>query len=96
LWNEATIVNEPVDSNNHLKDVVEQSLAVLGDGQRCAGTKPQAQTSLRSALPLHVDRANLQKRALTDAATALAALWKISKPRRVKLPPRVQFSRSTT
>jgi hypothetical protein len=88
-------VNEPVDSNNHLKDVVEQSLAVLGDGQASAGTKPQAQTSLRSALPLHVDPANLQKRALTDAATALATLWKISKPRRVKIPPRVQFSRST-
>lgn len=89
-------MNEPVDSNDHLKDVVEQSLAVLGDGQRSGGTKPQAHTSLRSALPLHVDRANLQKRALTDAATALAALWKISKPRRVKLPPRVQLSRSTT
>jgi hypothetical protein len=88
-------VTEPVDPDNHLKDVIEQSLAVLGDGQRSAGTQPQAQTSLRSALPLHVDPANLQKRALTDAATALAALWKISKPRRVKIPPRVQFSRST-
>jgi hypothetical protein len=89
-------VNEPALSKTHLKDVVEQSLAVLGDGQTSAGSKPVPQTTLRSALPLHVHPANLQKRALTDAATALAALWNISKPRRIKLPPRVQLSRSTT
>jgi hypothetical protein len=89
-------VNQPAASKSHLKDVVEQSLAVLGDGQNPAGASVQAQAPLRSALPLHVDPANLQKRALTDAATALAALWNISKPRRIKLPPRVQLSRSTT
>jgi hypothetical protein len=89
-------VNQTAPSKTHLKDVVEQSLAVLGDGQATAGTKPAPQPALRSALPLHVDPANLQKRALTDAATALAALWNISKPRRIKLPPRVQLSRSTT
>lgn len=89
-------MNEPATSKTHLKDVVDQSLAVLGDGQQSSGTKATAQASPRNALPLHVHPANLQKRALTDAATALAALWNISKPRRIKLPPRVQFSRSTT
>ena len=90
-------MNEQLDSKSHLKNVVDQSLAVLGADKNSAVVKPQGHELLRSALPLHVDPANLQKRALSDAATALAALWKVSKPRRTRMPARVvQYSRSTT
>ena len=45
----------------------------------------------RALLPLHIDDDNFQKRALDNAAKALAALWKISGPERPKLPGRAMF-----
>jgi hypothetical protein len=67
-------VESDIDSTEHLKEIFDQSLAVLCE------TK---EVSPRS-LPLHIRAADLQKRALTDAAKALTMLWKISEPRRVR------------
>jgi len=69
------------DLNNtaHLKNVYEQSLAMLSDFK-------QNSKGLRSAVPLHIDAASLQKRALDDAAKALATLWKVPSPGRLNSP----------
>lgn len=79
--------NEKSGSTTHLKDIFDQSLALLCEGASSRRVR-------RSSLPLHIDAASLQKRALSDAADALAALWKISKTRPPKLQSRViQYSR---
>ena len=67
-------VKSDSDSTEHLKGIFDHSLAVLCE------TK---EVSPRS-LPLHISAADLQKRALTDAAKALTMLWKISEQRRVR------------
>jgi hypothetical protein len=67
-------VKSDIDSTEHLKGIFDHSLAVLCEGK---------EVSPRS-LPLHISAADLQKRALTDAAKALTMLWKISEPRRVR------------
>jgi hypothetical protein len=69
-----------LNNTAHLKDVYEQSLAMLSD------FKQNAKTSRRSAVPLHIDAASLQKRALDDAAKALATLWKVPLPGRLNSP----------
>jgi hypothetical protein len=66
----ATDANSAAD----LQGIFDHSLAVLCDSK---------EVSPRS-LPIHISAAELQKRALTDAAKALTMLWKISEPRRVK------------
>jgi hypothetical protein len=68
------------DSKNRLKNVLEQSLAVMCDAGSAAGDKVKIGSPQRSSLPLHMDAAYLQKGAMADAAKALATLWKISKP----------------
>jgi hypothetical protein len=74
-------------STNHLKSIFDESLAMLSDGED--SVRPR-----RSSLPLRIDMINLRKRALSDAADALAALWKISAPRSAKLPSRdLQYGR---
>jgi hypothetical protein len=74
-------------SANYLKKVFDQSLAILSEG---AGSV-QAR---RRSVPLRIDAVNLQKRALSDAANALASLWKISQPKSPKLHTGiVQYSR---
>jgi hypothetical protein len=95
-----------IDSTNHLKSIFEQSLAVLredkndksnnvknsnDDKNLVKKTRPQVRVR-RDFLPLHIDHANLQKRALDEAAKALAALWKISGPGHTKLSGRVLVS----
>ena len=62
-------------SANHLKNVFEQSLAALSEE-----AEPPAKRfeKIRRSLPLHASAAELQKRALDNAANALASLWKIS------------------
>ena len=65
-------VHQDLNNTAHLKDVYEQSLAMLSDSK-----------TLHSAVPLHVDPASLQKRALDDAAKALATLWKVPSPGRL-------------
>ncbi len=74
------------DFTNHLKSIFEQSLAVLRQDKDVTKKTRHNVRVRRDFLPLHIDPANLQKRALDDAAKALAALWKISEPGRGKLP----------
>jgi hypothetical protein len=69
------------DSANHLKNVFEQSLAALSQETEAPAKRWQ---KIRRSLPLHASAAELQKRALDNAASALASLWKISGPARVK------------
>lgn len=97
---------QQIDSTNHLKSIFEQSLAVLredkddknqdennnnNDKNLVKKTRPQVRVR-RDFLPLHVDHASLQKRALDEAAKALAALWKISGPGHTKFSGRVLVS----
>ena len=80
-------VNEKSRPTNHLKNIFEQSLAVLCEAKDSVWVR-------RSSLPLHIDAVNLKKRALSEAANALAALWRISEPRPAKLQSRVlQYTR---
>jgi hypothetical protein len=80
-------VNENSGSAIHLKNIFDHSLAILCDGASSVRVR-------RSLLPLHIDAVSLQKRALSDAANALAALWKISANRSPKLHSgAVQYSR---
>lgn len=88
----AVPVKEKSGSANHLKDMFDQSLAILCGGAGSVRVR-------RSSLPLHIDAVNLQKRALSDAADALTALWKISSTKSPKLQSRtihggtIQYSR---
>jgi hypothetical protein len=86
------------NSTSHLKNIVEQSLAVLRKNKDSTETTPRSAPLLRRrTLPLYVDAANLEKRALTDAANALSVLWKVSKPSRTRVPSRaLQPSRQTS
>ena len=90
-------VTDESDSTNQLKSIFDQSLAVLCEGEDTVKTGLQTERLRRKSLPLHIDAVNLQKRALDNAAKALATLWKISEPKRTKLQSRVtQYSRSTS
>lgn len=90
---------------NHLQDIFDQSLAVLCQDKDHLGKdrlekdstriRTQTRTVLAGSLPIHIDAVNLQKRALSNAAQALAALWKISSPAGAKTESRgMQFSGS--
>jgi hypothetical protein len=86
IANEKT-ANEKSGSSNQLKNIFDQSLAILSEGASAVGVR-------RRSLPLHIDAVNLQKRALSDAANALTALWKISDSKSPKLPSRaIQYGR---
>ena len=91
----SSIENKKRESEGQLKNRVEQSVALLCEEKVAAENRPIASrpiASRRSALPIHMDTAYLQKGALVDAANALAALWKV--PSRAKLPNRtLQYSR---
>jgi hypothetical protein len=84
-----TAIVEQSDSKNRLKGIFEHSLAVLCQDKSAAIRDAQDRRIRRASLPLHMDEASLRKRALDDAAKALATLWKISEPARTKLPSRV-------
>ena len=81
------------ESPVHLKNRVEQSVALLCEAQDSTGTHAHAAGSRgRRSVPIHVDASYLQQGALVDAANALAALWKV--PSRAKLPNRaLQYGR---
>ena len=80
----------PTPSTIHLKNQIEESVALLCEGQKAAATP--AEPIRRRSLPIHIDTAYLQKGAIVDAAKALAELWKV--PTRAKLPNRaMQYSR---
>ena len=88
-----TALNRQSNSTHHLKNIFEQSLAVLRSKDNDTATKNTHNGRLRlHSLPLHMDAADLQKRALDDAAKALATLWKISEPGRPKLQVRETHS----
>jgi hypothetical protein len=90
-------VNEESDATNQLKSIFDQSLAVLCEGKDTVKPGSQTERLRRRSLPLHVDAVNLQKRALDNAARALATLWKISEPKRTRLQiPATHYSRSTS
>ena len=92
-----TIVTDNSDSTNRLKSIFEQSLAVMCEGKDSVKTGSQTERVRQSSIPLHVDAVNLQKRALDNAAKALATLWKISESKRPKLQSRaMQCSRATS
>ena len=57
-------------------------MAVLCERDEAAAKKAQVRAS--RFLPLHADRASVQKAALTNAAKALAALWNVSRTGRAK------------
>jgi hypothetical protein len=79
--------NDKAGSANHLKKVFDQSLAILSESAGSVQVR-------RSFVPLHIDPVSLQKRALSDAANALASLWKISQSKSPKLQTGlVQYSR---
>ncbi len=82
--------NQQSDSTHHLKNVFEQSLAVLcRDRDNDPSTRNGRNRGVRcDSLPLYMDPANLDKRALDAAAKALATLWKISNPGRIRLQAR--------
>lgn len=81
------------ESASHLKDVFEQSLAMLGEkNSGVERNKPIRQR--RSAVPIHIDAACLQKRALEDAAKALASLWNVTTPGQTRVQNRpLQYAR---
>ena len=83
-----TAVNEKCDSPKHLANIFEQSLAVWCEGRKALTANRQTGRALRDSLPVYLDAASLQKRALDDAAKALATLWKIEEPGRARLPRR--------
>ena len=90
-------VTDEADSTNQLKSIFDQSLAVLCEGKDTVKTGSQTERLRRRSLPLHVDPVNLQKRALDNAAKALATLWKISEPKRAKFQsPATHYSRSSS
>jgi hypothetical protein len=90
-------VTDEADSTNQLKSIFDQSLAVLCEGEDTVKTGSQTERLRRRSMPLRVDAVNLQKRALDNAAKALATLWKISEPKRTKLQsPATHYSRSSS
>jgi hypothetical protein len=89
---EKTVGNEKCDSAKQLANIFEQSLAVLCDGKKALTANRPIGRALRNSLPVYLDAASLQKRALDDAAKALATLWKIEEPGRGKPASRTAYS----
>ena len=85
----AVLTKPGTESAHHLRDIVEQSIAVLCEPDQAAAKKAQVRAS--RFLPLHADRATVQKAALTNAAKALAALWNVSRPGRAKHSGGMQY-----
>ncbi len=79
------ITSEPV-STKDLANVFEQSVAIMCEDKDTIARNPKKSRLRRASLPLHIDPVDLQKRAMDNAAKALTALWKISKPGRPKAP----------
>jgi hypothetical protein len=75
--------NEHADSANRLNRIFHQSLAVLRETSNSHSNAGISCTTRRS-LPIYLDETTLQKRALDDAAAALAKLWKVPESGRAK------------
>jgi hypothetical protein len=63
------------DAKVELQTLFERSLDALRKSQESAKPGAQAESLRRRSLPLHMNPANFEKAALSDAAKALAALW---------------------
>jgi hypothetical protein len=90
------------DAKRKMEGIFDQSLAILTASQDPAITSPQITraTSLSSysnSLPIHIDKFSLQRRALVDAAKALATLWKVPEAKGTRLRSRpLQLSKETS
>jgi hypothetical protein len=94
----ATMMREPVsavqpESANQLKNVFEQSLAVLCEDEGGVAKDAHSLPIRQRGVP---QQADVRKRALNDAANALASLWKISGPGRGKIPREARSSRDVS
>jgi hypothetical protein len=83
MINQAVPQQNP-DSVLHLKTVFEKSLAVLSEGKDALAKDTRIGRASRASTPIYINAADLQKRALEDAAHALATLWKVQEPGRSK------------
>jgi hypothetical protein len=84
------MINQAVPQENpesviHLKTVFEKSLAVLSEGKDALTKNTRIGRASRSTMPIRINAADLQKRALDDAAHALATLWKVQESGRPKV-----------
>jgi hypothetical protein len=79
------VPKENPDSVTQLKTVFEKSLALLSEGKDALTRKTRIGRASRGSMPIHMNQADLQKRALADAAHALATLWKVQEPGRPKV-----------
>ncbi len=79
-------------------EVSDNALAkasAIASGKRTKRTSTA--TSYSNSLPIHIDRLSLQRRALVDAAKALATLWKVPETRGSRIHSRgLQLSRETS
>jgi hypothetical protein len=83
------MINQAVPPENpesviHLKTVFEKSLAVLSEGKDALNKNTRIGRASRGSTPIRINAADLQKRALEDAAHALATLWRVQEPGRPK------------
>jgi hypothetical protein len=98
------------DAKRKMENIFDQSLAVLCSGDVPSTTSSSSTTkrsnvrrtakaaeSYTNSLPIHIDKISLQRRALVDAAKALATLWKVPETRGSRLQNRgLEFSRGTS
>jgi hypothetical protein len=75
--NNQAVPQENPESVIHLKTVFEKSLAVLSEGKDALTKDTRIGRASRSSTPIRINAVDLQKRALDDAAHALATLWKV-------------------
>ncbi len=73
MTNKGIAATDAISAAN-LQGIFDRSLALLCESKAISPRQ----------IPIRISAAELQKRALTDAAKALTMLWKISEPRRVK------------
>jgi hypothetical protein len=80
------ITTQTVNQATQLKNIFDRSLAVLSESRAAAATtKGPAKLLHGSSMPIRIDAVSLQKRALDDAARALATLWKVSETKRARM-----------
>jgi hypothetical protein len=67
------------NSARFLRKTLEQSLAALAACEEPTGETQRDLLSRSRSMPLRIAPSNFKQRALSDAATALRALWKTSR-----------------
>jgi hypothetical protein len=89
------------NAKRKMESIFDQSLAILNSGQPPTAASSKARTaslsSYSNSLPIHIDNFSLQRRALVDAAKALATLWKVPENKGSSLQSRrLQFSKEAS